>query len=212
MRARAYIDGFNFYHRKLKSSKTKWTNLSELCGLLLDPTDTVELVRYFTADVSPRAGDIEAPTRQATYFRALKTIPELEIHKGTFLTRKIYRPLVGNEENYVLVHDTEEKGSDVNLASHLLMDAFNDTFEVALVLSQDTDLLEPLRMVKEELGKIVVMGWFEERPSPGRRHREIAHSIRHISDSMLKKSQFPETVIGRGGMKIECPEKWKTGK
>ena len=134
MRARVYIDGFNLYFRRLKNSKYKWTDLNLLSKELLESGDTKELIRYFTADVTKRAGDEEAPERQQTLFRALKTIEGFEIHKGHFLSKKIVRPLVGQEKRYVEIHETEEKGSDVNLASHLLMDAFNDDFDVALVM------------------------------------------------------------------------------
>jgi uncharacterized LabA/DUF88 family protein len=44
-------------------------------------------------------------------------------------------------------HTMEEKGSDVNLAVHLLNDAWQDLFEAAAVVSNDTDLVTPVRMV-----------------------------------------------------------------
>lgn len=53
---------------------------------------------------------------------------------------------------YVRVLKTEEKGSDVNLASHLVNDAHNRDFEVAIVISNDSDLVEPVRIVTQELG------------------------------------------------------------
>ncbi|WP_299877371.1 NYN domain-containing protein [uncultured Sulfitobacter sp.] len=207
MRARVYIDGFNFYYRRLKKSKTKWTDLKKLSYEVLSEGDIIDCIRYFTADVSPRAGDPSAPHRQETYFRALKTIPELTIHKGKFLTKTITRPLVKDGVTMVTVHDTEEKGSDVNLASHLLMDAFSESFDVALVFSQDTDLLEPLRMVTQELQKTVVLAWFEN-PQPGKKHRQAVSAVRNISDGMLRRSQFPKTVLGQGGVKIHRPESW----
>ena len=47
----------------------------------------------------------------------------------------------------------EEKGSDVNLASHLLVDGFTGKYEVAVVVSNDADLLEPHpRLVRAVLG------------------------------------------------------------
>jgi len=76
MRVRVYVDGFNLYYRLLKKSRYKWTDLRALSSQLIGPDDSVECIRYFTADVSPRAGDLEAPQRQQAYFRALKTIPE----------------------------------------------------------------------------------------------------------------------------------------
>lgn len=51
------------------------------------------------------------------------------------------------------VFKSEEKGSDVNLASYLLLDAFRSDADTFVVLSNDTDLVEPLRIVKHELGK-----------------------------------------------------------
>ena len=110
MRARVYLDGFNLYYRLLKFSPYKWCNFKLLAEQLLSPDDRVEKLRYFTADVSPRAGDLDAPVRQATFFRALKTVPEIEIHKGSFLTKTIKRPLVSDPSRMVEVHDTEEKG------------------------------------------------------------------------------------------------------
>lgn len=175
----------------------------------MDDGDCVHRIRYFTADVSSRTGDEDAPNRQSTYFQALKTIPELEIHKGKFLAKTIHRPLLGQEKSYVFVRDTEEKGSDVNLASHLLLDGFRDNYDVALVLSQDTDLLEPLRMVTQELKKTVVLGWFEDT-SPGKKHRGMVSSVVHVTNSMLSSSQFSNPVVGRGGRKIWMPESWKS--
>ncbi|MCT8158536.1 NYN domain-containing protein [Pseudoruegeria sp. SHC-113] len=207
MRVRVYVDGFNFYYRRLRSSNYKWVNLRLLSQELVQSDDVVEGIRYFTADVSSRSGDPDAPTRQATYFRALKTIPELSIHKGKFLPKKITRPLVSDPATFVTVHDTEEKGSDVNLASYLLMDAFCDSYDLALIFSQDTDLLEPIRMVKQELGKKIVVAWLDGG-APSKRLRSFADSVRHVSDGMLQRSQFPETVRGRGGSRIVKPNSW----
>ena len=54
-------------------------------------------------------------------------------------------------------HTMEEKGSDVNLAAHLLNDAWQDLFESAVVVSNDTDLVVPIRMVTEELKRPVLV-------------------------------------------------------
>jgi hypothetical protein len=43
--------------------------------------------------------------------------------------------------------------SDVNLATHLLHDAHMGRFDVAVVISNDSDLLEPIKIVREHLGK-----------------------------------------------------------
>ena len=59
-------------------------------------------------------------------------------------------PLTGSR--IVEVLDTEEKGSDVNLASYLLMDGFWDEYDLAVVVSNDSDLQLPVEMARTRLG------------------------------------------------------------
>ncbi len=73
------------------------------------------------------------------YIRALETIPNLSVHYGVFLVNKIMMPLVippAGGPITVEVWKTEEKGSDVNLATYLLLDAIDGDFEQAIVVSQ----------------------------------------------------------------------------
>lgn len=164
-------------------------------------------IKYFTAGISPRSGDPDAKTRQESYLRALRTIPHLSIQKGRFLPKIKTCPLVSDPNKFVEVHDTEEKGSDVNLASHLLQDSHRDIFDTALVVSQNTDLCEPLRMVSTELDKTLGVIWSE--PSrPGKRHRLVSNFIKHANASILRRCQFPNPVIGRGGRLIAKPVEW----
>lgn len=82
-------------------------------------------IKYFTAHIQARPDDPDQPARQQMYLRALRTLPNLEIIPGHFLTnavsmRLVQPPAVGSA--FVRVIKTEEKGSDVNLAAHLLHD------------------------------------------------------------------------------------------
>lgn len=207
MRAYAYIDGFNLYYRGLRRTPYKWLNVELLVRELLAASDDLQLIRYFTADVSPRSGSPMAPERQQAYMRALRTLPNLRIHKGRFLPKQKSRPLVGQEHTYVRVHDTEEKGSDVNLATNLLNDAFRERFDVALVLSQDTDLIEPLRIVRHDLGLTLGVCWMEAT-NPGKKHRRVTSFIRHITPSMLSRCQFPDPARGKSGEPLPKPMGW----
>ena len=47
----------------------------------------------------------------------------------------------GQPQKYARVIKTEGKGSDANLATHLLNDTHMDRFDVAVVISNDSDLL-----------------------------------------------------------------------
>ena len=101
-------------------------------------------------------------------------------------------------------HTLEEKGSDVNLAAHLLNDAWRRLFESAVVVSNDTDLVAPIRMFTEELKHLVLV------VCPGRwqiapQLRNAATHVRHIRASMLRAAQFPDTLPGTG------PTNWRVG-
>ena len=208
MRVAVYVDGFNLYYRGLKGTAFKWLDLNALADHFLRDDEELVAIKYFTADVSLRSGDASAPARQETYLRALRTIPCLSIYKGRFLPKTKIRPLVDDPERFVEVHDTEEKGSDINLAAHLINDAHLGLFDTALVISQDTDLCEPMRIVNRELGKTLGVIWLDASAA-GKRHRRVSNFIKHANPSILRRCQFPDVVIGRGGKKIPKPPEWE---
>src|SRR6266849_3746427 len=151
-RADVYIDGFNLYYGCLKRTPYKWLDLAKLSQALL-PGDTIERIKYFTARVSARPYNPSAPIDQQVYLRALRTIPNLEIMFGHFLTHSVPMTLTDVvPAKRVWVDKTEKKGSDVNLAAHLVRDAFQKRFELAVLITNDSDLAEPVRIVTKELG------------------------------------------------------------
>ena len=72
------VDGFNLYYGAVKGTAYKWLNIKTLCQLLL-PKNQIVRIKYFTALVTARPNDPDQPNRQQLLFRALQTIPELEI-------------------------------------------------------------------------------------------------------------------------------------
>lgn len=92
------------------------------------------------------------------------------------------------------VHSMEEKGSDVDLASHLLNDAWKNSFDAAVVISNDTDLVEPIRMVTTERNKAVFVA------CPGNhamapKLANVATYQRHIrpGDALVVSASFSNT-------------------
>jgi len=124
------------------------------CIADFSPKDDIKPIRYFTAKVSARPGDPQQPHRQQTYLRALKTLTTVSIHYSHFLTHPVRMPLVNPPKRgpkTAEVLKTEEKGSDVNLASHLLLDAFLNDCDVAVVVSNDSDLRVPIRIAEQQI-------------------------------------------------------------
>lgn len=125
LRTIVYIDGFNFYYGAIKNTPYRWLDIEALCQLLL-PDDLIVKIRYFTTRVQNRPNDPQKTMRQQTYLRALATLPLLEMHFGHYITRPVRMPLANppsTGSRWAVVLKTEEKGSDVNLATHLLLDA-----------------------------------------------------------------------------------------
>jgi len=164
---------------------------------------------YFTARVSARPGDPDQPTRQQAFLRALATLPNFDIIFGHFLTNEIYMPQAGVSPGappkYVRVIKTEEKGSDVNLATHLLRDGFRKEYQAAVLVTNDSDLLEPVRIVRAELG--LVVGILNPHKKASRVLAREASFVKHIRPAVLKASQFAATLKDAHGV-ITKPAVW----
>ncbi len=207
LKTNVYVDGFNLYYGALKHSNHKWLDLSLLCKGLL-PADTIQRIRYFTARVSAYPHDPDAPTRQQTYLRALATLPCVTVHYGHFLSHRVLMPLAHSKSNppgRALVLKTEEKGSDVNLATYLLRDAFRGEFECAAVISNDSDLLEPIKIVRVELG--LPVGLLNPHKRPSVVLKKEATFLKQIRSGLLAKCQFPDPIKTTSG-EIRKPPSW----
>lgn len=208
LKTNVYVDGFNLYYGALKDRDyaCKWLDIGRLSELLVGSRHTVNRIRYFTAEVKGRANNPGQGLRQQIYLRALRTIPNLEVKLGYFREDPKDLPLYDSlpKLKFRRVAVTEEKGSDVNLATYLLLDAFKDDFDSALVISNDTDLQEPISVVRAELAKPV--GVVITKPE-ARWSALEADFYRRIRMGNLKASQFPDTLQDAQGT-ITKPSEW----
>ena len=146
--------------------------------------------------------------RQQTYLRALATVPGLTIHYGHLVSRRKHRPLAhptSSSPPMVEIVDIEEKGSDVNLATYLLLDGFDDEYELAVVVSNDSDLELPIRKARIRLGKQIGV------IDPSRRRsfqlKEAASWYRPLREGPLSASLFPDALSDAQGA-ITKPSGW----
>ncbi len=204
-----YVDGFNLYNRAVKDTAFKWLDLRKLAETLF-PHNEIHRICFFTALVRSRPSDPTQTERQASYLRALSTLPGLEIQYGEFRERIKYRPLARpkpGDPPYVRVRDTEEKGSDVNLATRLLVDGFTGDYQQAVVISNDSDLAAPIRYVSRDLGLRVVVVNPDARTSTHNDLVDSATYVRRLWKSHLRKSQLPQTLTDVHGV-ITKPSAW----
>lgn len=208
MKTMVYIDGFNLYFGAVKGTSHKWLNVVEAVRKHLQPHNVIVGTKYFTAKLNQRPHDPLQPVRQEAYLRALRMLPDVEIFYGFFLTKnvkmRLANPQAGGPKQ-ALVVKTEEKGSDVNLGAQLLNDAHLGRFECAVVVSGDSDLVMPVRIVKEELG--LPVGVLNPQKNPCVELKKHATFYKHLKKGRLAQSQFPQTMKDAQGT-FHKPSTW----
>lgn len=206
-----YVDGFNLYYGCLKKSPYKWLDLKKLFEKLLNESHQICKIKYFTATISSRGNNDESMLRQKYYLQAIKAyIPELEIYYGHYLTHEVKARLVNPEPRsspMVRVYKTEEKGSDVNLALHLLNDAWLNQYDCAVLVSNDSDLAYALHLVKNQHNKKIGLLFpnSDQKRKPSRQLVNYADFVKRIRLNVLESSQLPDIIPNVG---IRKPDKW----
>jgi uncharacterized LabA/DUF88 family protein len=143
--------------------RSQWSNI------------TIENVSYCTARISGASNPV-GQREQDVYLRALKhTASATRISYGNYVARVATAPLAVKGPNGkpilvppawpIMVQDAsgqdvpgatfmasvarrEEKGSDVNVASHLLIDVLSGTVDAAVIVSNDSDLAYPIEFAR----------------------------------------------------------------
>ncbi|MEA5455643.1 NYN domain-containing protein [Sinomonas sp. JGH33] len=143
------------------------------------------------------------------YHRALKGTKGKWLDLEQFTVHNVRMALSdpGAIPRTVEVIKTEEKGSDVNLASHLLLDACQSRADFYAIATNDSDLAEPIRMVKKELGKPVGILYPSDRLSKVLLGCQ-PDLVRQIRRGSVSASQFPDVVKFSDGRSVCKPEEW----
>ena len=221
MKTIVYIDGFNLYYR-LKDADYwgnrqhhtgerrhyKWLDLSKLATRMLHSPYEIVKIKYFTSRVKSTHRDASQRERQQAYLRTIRTISNLEIVEGKFKKRDISgRKLIPQKgggfilsNEIVRIQKFEEKESDVNIACHILADSAQENIDCVALLSNDTDLVLPLKMAKERFNKKICL------ISPKHTHADLekeADFNRRITNRDITACQFPD-IVGR----VHRPRNW----
>jgi uncharacterized LabA/DUF88 family protein len=228
MRARVYVDGFNFYYGAVRGAKNrKWLDFRKFSERIIPAAASLDEVHYFTTRVTARPSDPDAPTRQDAFLRALKTLDRVFVHEGSFKATLKRRTLVDPQPTgtgrkgrpagpYVPLatlgwpssawtYNTEEKQSDVNLAVKLVADCLDGLIDVAVVVSDDTDLSTPVALARSRGCRVVILsprGYALKDLAPDQK------DLRRIHPGVLEACQLPDPVKVPGGGEIRKPRGW----
>lgn len=92
----------------------------------------------------------------------------------------------------------------MNLAVHLLNDAWLDKYDCAVIVSNDSDLAESIRLVKNHHKKLIGL-ILPTNCSPSKTLMSLAHFVKRIRNNTLAISQLPDTIPGTN---IHKPGNW----
>jgi uncharacterized LabA/DUF88 family protein len=196
----AYVDGFNLYFgmREAGLDQCRWLNVKLLVENFLKPHQELIMVKYFTSRVS---NNPDKQKRQSTYIEALEST-DIKIFYGKYQ--------LGEEECYRCGHkwmDSKEKMTDVNIATAIMVDAFQDSYDMAMLISGDSDLTPPIREVHRLFKSKRVFIAF-----PPKRHNSSmaleAKGSEIVGRKKLIDAQFEEAVESKSGFILKKPKEW----
>jgi uncharacterized LabA/DUF88 family protein len=200
-RVKFYIDGFNLYFGMKESGWQRyyWLDVYKLAEILL-PTNSLLLnVNYFTSRVTDSTGKRK---RQGDYLEALATT-KTQIIYGEYRAEP-YTCYYCVQERQIF----KEKMTDVNIAVEMMADAFADTFDIAVLISGDSDLTPPTAKIRQLFPEKEIHVGFP----PKRKSRDLVNAAFRTFDiarMQLRDSQFPDEVTKADGYVLHRPDKWK---
>ncbi len=197
----AYVDGYNLYYgiRSKGWKKFYWLNIQKLAHQFLKSHQMLVATKYFTTIIKHPD---DKHQRQRVYLNALQTLPNFHIYYGHFLSETIECRKCGH--TYITYH---EKMTDVNISVELIRDAFEDHFDVAFLISADSDLVRPVTTIQHSFKDKRVITIFPPKRS-SYALKQASGGTLHIGRLELAKSVFPDQVI-KDNIIFKRPEKWR---
>lgn len=196
-----YIDGFNLYFGLMEKGWRKylWLDLKKFSNSLLLPEQKLIHTKYFTSRVTK---PVSKQRRQSTFIDALNMLTEFSIFYGR------YQAQVRTCENCGFTSFiSNEKKTDVNIATELLVDAFQDNFDTAILVSADADLTAPVVAIRRLFpSKTIVVAFPPKRDSY--ELRNVASTYYFISEHNFHGNLLPDEVKTVSGYILKRPEKW----
>lgn len=221
MKSVFFVDGFNLYHAirdAFDHGKYKWLNLKQLALNVIEDTDELRSVHYFTAFCD---WDKRNEMKHRTYVEAL-TKYGIQTVEGKFMpvTKRFKKRhmrifdmapyvledcIIPDEISFVT---NEEKRTDVNIAIKILDYAYQNYYEHAYVVTADSDIAPAIQAAKTRFPKkkfTVVL--------PIGHHQDgylckVCDSVKQIDEECLRSSLLPNPVL-IGKKKIYCPPAWR---
>ena len=169
-RVMIFIDGSNLYHSLKNHFNRADLDLGRFCRKLLRKRQLVRIY-YYNARVGQKQ-EPELYKQQQAFFGGIKAIPYTELRLG----RLVYT-------NWPSV-PPYEKGTDVQLATDMLVHSFKNNYDVGILVAGDNDFAGAVQAVKDN-GKHVEVALFGKQGT-SQQLRAVADMVVPISARYLK--------------------------
>jgi uncharacterized LabA/DUF88 family protein len=195
-----YVDGFNLYFGMVEAGfdYCKWLDINGLALSLLKPNQELLQVKYFTSRVG---NNPDKQKRQTTYIEALESLG-IKIYYGHYQSGSVECNRCGN-----IWSTYHEKMTDVNISTQMIIDAYQDNYDMAMLVSGDSDLVPPIKSIHENFKQKRVFVVF-----PPKRHNSsvslVARGSMVIGRKKLLDNQLPLEVPKRDGHILRKPREW----
>lgn len=199
-RVNVYVDGFNLYFGLLDGEfdNCKWLDLNKLASNLKQANQEIIEIKYFTSRVS---NNPDKQKRQTTYIEALESVG-VKIYYGHYQNDRTTCRLCGN-----IWPTYHEKMTDVNIATQMLIDAYQDRYDMAMLISGDSDLVPPIKANHELFNTKRVFVAL-----PPKRHNSsvalVSKGSMTIGRKKLVDSQFSSEILKKDGFILKKPTDW----
>ena len=110
-------------------------NIKKIASNLLKKNQELIEVKYFTSRIS---NDPDKQKRQSIYIEALESVG-IKVFYGNYQRNTTECRQCGN-----IWPTFHEKMTDVNIATQMMIDAFQDRYDMAMLISGDSDLVPPI--------------------------------------------------------------------
>ena len=201
-----YVDGFNLYHSLLDAvskskfrKKLKWLDIDKLFRYYLSKNEVLIEIKYFSAIFESNPSKA---LRHRKYIKILKH-KDIQVILGKFKKKDLFCKKC--RQTYQTM---EEKRTDVNIALHIIQDAYKNNFDTAILVSGDTDLIPAIKILKSDFPEKRIGVIFPYN----RKSLELLNHVHFnwkISIKDMEKAILPVSYeIGKGKI-LTIPTEWK---
>ena len=196
-----YIDGFNLYFGLIDQGWKRflWLNLVDFSKSIIPKTNKFIKIKYFTSIVK---GNEDKVKRQKLFIRANESLKNISFYYGQYKNKD----WKCNNCHHINKSPTEKK-TDVNIATHMLIDAFQDNFDTAVLISGDSDLSPPITAITKLFPeKFIIVAFPPKRITIDL--KKVASSYINIFKKNFSRNQLPSKIKLKNGKFIYKPSKW----